>query len=508
MGSETLVLGRFLLGEPAPAPEGLSRFRAVDQATGQRVDVLGPNAAAMIRPGAAERFQAAAALAASHPALLQPILSGVEERRPLLVRAPSEPLGALPRLDAGQAIALAAWLAPALSQAQDALGGILSPDDLVRDPEGLLRLAPRGLVAPAGALRASAYCAPEQQGGAPPLPGSALYGLGVMLFEATTGQPYRAGRRVRELDPSLPDSLDVLIASLCDANPEQRRLAAQTLPEAAPFSLPSSPPRMAATTERPAPTELSQRSITLSESWHLVLASPPPTAAARGRLAALLDLPRATLESMLERGETISVGFESSPTQAGSRVERLRELGVEALVVPPASPWNAALLSTAALGTVASIILALAGLLLGLLASVFLLAAAGAAMLVGVLLGALSFSLYRRGARRSAVEAAYTRQSRLRREFAAADDELSRALRRAHRTVLESDLHPVVRLDHERLLEELQTQSPLRPASELAREAQSIAQQAMSLREAPLPREPMASPSTGGGQRPKVSDLP
>ncbi len=499
MGTEPLVLGRFLRGEAAPAPVGLKRWRAVDQATGEPVDLVGPDASVLIRPGALEQFQAAAGLRADHPALLLAEHSGMEDRRPLLVRAPSEPLGTLPRLDADQALALAAWLAPAAIEAQQALGGMLSPDDLVVDELGQVRLSPRGLGA-AGALKPPPYQAPEQRDGAPPLPGSALYGLGVMLFQATTGQPYLPGRRARALDPSLPESLDLLLAALCDPDPQRRLQAAQALPEGQPVLLPRP---SAMTVEAPSSTlpTPSEPEVAPAEAWHLVLASPPATAAARGRLAALLDLPREVLEPMVERDEAISLDRAASPDRAQARLAQLRELGIEATVVPPASPWAAALLFTTALGAVSGVTLGLVGAVLGLFASFLVLAASLAGLLLGVLLAALSLGLYRKGAQRSSVEGAFTRQARLRRQPATGDDELSRALRRAHRRVLESELHPVVRLDHERMLEELEAQRPLRPAAELIQEAERIARQARSLGEAALGEAALGEEAQSQGTR-------
>ncbi|NUP07001.1 MAG: protein kinase [Polyangiaceae bacterium] len=119
-----------------------------------------------------------------------------------------------------------------------------------------------------------AYMAPEQARGAPDVDGRAdVYGVGAVLYRLVTGQPPFDGddpartlarvvmdqpRRPREIDPTIPDQLEIIILRAMAKSPAQRLASAADLekqlalfadslnpPVAAPVSAPVSMPSSA-----------------------------------------------------------------------------------------------------------------------------------------------------------------------------------------------------------------------------------------------------------------------
>lgn len=492
MKSGTAVLGRFELGEALPAPEGMKRWRAIDRASGEAVEVVAPDAAVLIRPGAADRFLAAARLPGDEPALLSPLQSGREDRLPVAVRAPVHPVARLPRLDGEQALALARWLAPAALKAEEALAGHFVPEDLVMDERRVVRIAPRGLQEASGVIAARPHRAPERADGSPARPGSALFGLGVMLFQATSGRLPASGERLRDVDPGQPAELDALLAELCSGDPERRRAAALRLPPGEPVVLPvevGAPPLPspmqttvgAVTASLPVP--LTPPLVGLSQGWLIELVAPPATEASRRRLAALLDVPMEVLIGELEGGQPLAIGLFDSEAHAGRRLDLLRDLSIEGRVVGPGGGWGSARAIGAGVGALTALATGVGMLLLGLVTSFLVMLLGAASLLVGALLAYVSVSTYREAGSRSQLESAHARLARLRRAADAQADPASRALRAARRAVLEAELTPLVRLDQEGLLDALEAGRAALGEAETVRRADAIAAGAAALHE-------------------------
>lgn len=97
------------------------------------------------------------------------------------------------------------------------------PSAIAKGPDGLMRLNP-ALATPPKDARDRASLAPEvvrtnQPGNAR----ASVFAVGAMLYEALTGSPVGPGmRRPREVDPSLPEALEHLLAKALVADPAHR----------------------------------------------------------------------------------------------------------------------------------------------------------------------------------------------------------------------------------------------------------------------------------------------
>jgi eukaryotic-like serine/threonine-protein kinase len=93
-------------------------------------------------------------------------------------------------------------------------------------------------------LGTAGYMSPEQALGKPATPKSDLYALGVVLYEALTGElPYTADNPIavsmkhvnepvhapREIDPNIPEGMNALVTRLMAKNPEDRYASADEL---------------------------------------------------------------------------------------------------------------------------------------------------------------------------------------------------------------------------------------------------------------------------------------
>ncbi|MCK6502657.1 hypothetical protein L6R53_04555 [Myxococcota bacterium] len=474
------VLDRFALEQPWPGVGELVRWQARDDATGQAAGLTPLPAAGALRPGAASRFRRAWDRPVPHPALVEPLAQGTVDGRPAAAHVPLQPIDPALRLDADQARAWAAWLAPAALAAEPALAGELGPVDLAVDAEGTLRLAPSGLTPPSTELSPPYHRAPELRGGGAPVPGSALYGLGVLLFRAVTGAwPVEARtaaalaqagppRRLRELDPSQPDALDHLLAGLLSPDPAVRVAAASTLPPGEPVAvaaglrvaLPSPPAPLPVDRPeaRPArqPLPPVARLDLPTAPWVVAARSASLTAAGRRRAAALLDLPEPVVEQAATGSAWLPLEGAQTRAQADERAAFLARQGLQVVARDGAGSGGAwagsALLGVLALGLAAA----------ALIATPLTWLVAAALGLVAVLLAA--------GAARQAVVArqrAALRQARralVARPPLGPVQRLAADLRGARREILEGDLSPPLRLHLEEAAEDLQRRLEHLPA--------------------------------------------
>ena len=141
------VLGRFTLLQELPAPPGQVRWEARDETGAGTVDVISLTGRVALRPGASAPFERAQERPDGPPgALLGAGQQGQIGTRPVSTRPSAAPVDPELALEPDQVRAWAAWLLPAALAAETQLAGELSPADLVIDEDGVLRLAPAGLV--------------------------------------------------------------------------------------------------------------------------------------------------------------------------------------------------------------------------------------------------------------------------------------------------------------------------------------------------------------------------
>jgi hypothetical protein len=150
------------------------------------------------------------------------------------------------RLNAAEAAALAAWLGPAILEAGGACAGDLDAAEIVRDIEGIARFAPTNIPLAVSVARAPHTRAPE--GGR--APEADLYGLGVVLYRAVTGEWPTAGRPTAPSAFGRGSEADDVLLALLSSDPAARRAALPSAP-VAPAPLPE-----AAGAAGPAPAAL------------------------------------------------------------------------------------------------------------------------------------------------------------------------------------------------------------------------------------------------------------
>jgi hypothetical protein len=97
------------------------------------------------------------------------------------------------------------------------------PSAVVSGPDGMMRIDPTLAVAPT-VHRDRAALAPELvKSNAPGNARASVFAIGAMLYEAVTGSAVGPGmRRPRDVDPSLPESLEMLLGKALVADPEHR----------------------------------------------------------------------------------------------------------------------------------------------------------------------------------------------------------------------------------------------------------------------------------------------
>ncbi len=356
------LLERYRVLSTAAPEDGMIRARALDTSTDERIELLVPDRTARLRPGARARFHLAGERV-DHDGVLDRIDLGEVDGVPVAARPAG--LRAWPdgRWLAPEAAAeTLAWLAPAVAAATPALGGELDGRDLVLDRGGIPRVSPSGIVRAESLAALPHHRPPEAWDGAAPSVEAALYGLGVVLYEALTGQrpttattraqlerAQRKPRPVRALRPDLPETVAAQVDALVSPDPATRRALLATLPCPAPPRLPASArapasaptPRESppvAIPRRPAPDAAEDRRL---HGWLVIADLSGTTRAARRRLAALAGLPHAGLEAAAKSGAV--------PVVEGRRNEREARDAMAALA-PAGVPLTVALAPDAPVG--------------------------------------------------------------------------------------------------------------------------------------------------------------
>jgi hypothetical protein len=212
----------------------------------------------------AERFkrEARSAASLSHPNIVQVYDRGDTEDGSSYIAMEYVPGGTLKEkivgdgpLGAREAAALGAQVAEALEAAHERgmVHRDIKPQNVLLTDRGDAKVADFGIaragssvtISRTGSVMGTAgYMSPEQALGEPATPKSDLYSLGIVLFEALTGElPYTADNPIavsmkhvnepvhppREIDPTIPEGMNALVTRLMAKNPEDRYASADEL---------------------------------------------------------------------------------------------------------------------------------------------------------------------------------------------------------------------------------------------------------------------------------------
>lgn len=97
------------------------------------------------------------------------------------------------------------------------------PSGITRGPDGLMRLNPQLAVSPTDPRDRAALAPEVLRNNAPGNARASVFAVGAMLYEAVCGTPVGPGmRRPRDVDPSLPEALEHLLAKALVADPSHR----------------------------------------------------------------------------------------------------------------------------------------------------------------------------------------------------------------------------------------------------------------------------------------------
>ncbi len=212
----------------APCEALVGRWRAVDRATGEPVEVL-----ALQPPTAHPRATHGRFLdvhrilqRASDPALIPVHAVGWSDAGAWVVRAPLEDrtLADLrPPLPPAVVAALGARLLPAVLAAEGATGSALTARDLGIDAQGRAVLAPRARPADRVGADDARHVAPEALGGRPADAAGGAYGVGVFLYRLATGRfPDPTPARASAWASGIPVALDDALQRLLSREPAER----------------------------------------------------------------------------------------------------------------------------------------------------------------------------------------------------------------------------------------------------------------------------------------------
>jgi eukaryotic-like serine/threonine-protein kinase len=212
----------------------------------------------------AERFkrEARSAASLSHPNIVQVYDRGETEDGSSYIAMEYVPGGTLKEKIVGsgplgtrEAAALGAQVAEALEAAHERgmVHRDIKPQNVLLTDRGDAKVADFGIaragssvtISRTGSVMGTAgYMSPEQALGEPATPKSDLYSLGVVLYEALTGElPYTADNPIavsmkhvneplrppREIDPTIPEGMNALVSRLMAKNPEDRYASADEL---------------------------------------------------------------------------------------------------------------------------------------------------------------------------------------------------------------------------------------------------------------------------------------
>src|ERR687891_1568429 len=212
----------------------------------------------------AERFkrEAMSAASLSHPNIIQVYDRGKTEEGASYIAMEYVPGGTLKErisregpLEAADAAGLGAQVAEALGAAHDKgmVHRDIKPQNVLLAARGGAKVADFGIaragssatISRTGAVMGTAgYMSPEQALGKPATPKSDLYSLGVVLYEALTGElPFTADNPIavsmkhvteplcppRALDATIPEGMNALVTKLLAKDPEDRYADADEL---------------------------------------------------------------------------------------------------------------------------------------------------------------------------------------------------------------------------------------------------------------------------------------
>ncbi|CAN5173586.1 hypothetical protein BH24ACT17_BH24ACT17_13360 [soil metagenome] len=212
----------------------------------------------------AERFkrEAMSAASLSHPSIVQVYDRGETAEGASYIAMEYVPGGTLKErisrdgpLEAADAAAIGAQVAEALGAAHDRgmVHRDIKPQNVLLTASGGAKVADFGIaragssatISRTGSVMGTAgYMSPEQALGKSATPKSDLYSLGVVLYEALTGElPYTADNPIAvsmkhvneplrppiELNPRIPDGMNALVTKLLAKDPEERYADAEEL---------------------------------------------------------------------------------------------------------------------------------------------------------------------------------------------------------------------------------------------------------------------------------------
>ena len=328
-----------ITGTLGPSGE-LQRWSARDTRDGSAVIVASPGGMARLRPSAAERFAQAHQDRPEHAAMLPCLLQGAADGKSLAVLPEHEPYPDLP-LEPPQALALLDWLLDAVLIAAPALGGELEASDLVQLPGGQILLSPSGVMRDRSLARLPIHLPPEADPERPlPSPESALYGLGVLVFRAITGEvpvqartmdQLKAGqqspRSLRQLRPEISEELDTLVSGLLSPSPAERLAHARSRPTRS--TAPQLPRVHRGANVQSGSRQQLERTYTHQsmalKKWTVLLLPPPPNRAALRRMAGLTDLFASRMTEALDAGLPVPLGSFTDRSEAHALLDRVRE---------------------------------------------------------------------------------------------------------------------------------------------------------------------------------------